>query len=286
MLNSVVLLLIAMVSIQSGASIAKKLFLVLGAAGTSTLRLLLATLILWLLYRPWKKKFTADQLKKLFLYGASLGFMNLLFYYAIIRIPLGIAVALEFTGPLSLAIIASKSKLDYLWAILAGVGIYLLLPIAGASDLDPVGIAFALGAGLFWALYILSGQRAGSELHGGLTTTVGMAFAALVVLPFGAYSSGAALLDWELLPMGIGLAIFSSALPYTLEMVSMKRLSTQTFGVLMSLEPAIAAIVGLIFLKEELLLVQWVAILCIILSSAGSTLTSRRAPAGADHLGV
>ncbi|HXH31368.1 MAG TPA: EamA family transporter [Bacteriovoracaceae bacterium] len=276
MLKSVLLLVVAMVSIQSGATLAKSLFPVLGAAGTSAVRLFFATIILWAIWRPWKYNFTRLQLQRLALYGLSLGLMNLLFYFAIVRIPLGVAVALEFTGPLAVAIAKSKSKFDYFWAVLAGIGIYLLLPVSGTSNLDPIGMALALGAGFFWALYILYGQSAGSDLHGGLATTIGMTFAALIVIPFGIYQAGWSLLDLGLLPLGILVAVFSSALPYSLEMVSMKRLSTQTFGVLMSLEPAIGAMAGLAFLNEELLLVQWLAIFCIIFSSLGSTLTSAR----------
>lgn len=273
MLKALLLLLVAMVSIQVGATLAKNIFPIMGAAGTSAMRLFFATIILWCIFRPWRIKFTSEQLKKLFIYGASLGLMNLTFYYALTRIPLGITVALEFIGPLTVAIFTSKRKADYLWAILAGIGIYLLMPVSGATRLDPIGVGFALTAGFFWGLYIIYGQKAGRDIEGGIAAAMGMLVAALVVIPFGVYSAGTKLFDYSLWPYGIGVAILSSALPYSLEMISLKRLPTRTFGVLMSLEPAIAAFAGLIFLREELTPVQIFAIVCVIISSLGTTLT-------------
>ncbi len=272
MVRSIFLLVIAMASIQFGATMAKGIFPVLGAAGTSAMRLTFATIILWLIFKPWQKRFTPHQIKKLAIYGLSLGIMNLTFYFALERIPLGIAVALEFTGPLAVAIFTSKHKMDYLWAFLAGVGIFLLLPAAGSGSLDIIGIAFALAAGFFWAMYILYGKKAGDDLHGGTVTAIGMTFAALVAIPFGVIATGTKLFDYSLWPYGLAVAVLSSALPYSLEMVSLKNLPTKTFGVLMSLEPAIAAFAGLLFLGEALTLIQWMAILCIIISSFGSSL--------------
>jgi inner membrane transporter RhtA len=198
--------------------------------------------------------------------------MNLTFYFALARIPLGIAVALEFTGPMAVAIFTSKYKMDYLWALLAGFGIYLLLPLSGATNLDFVGVFWALAAGFFWALYIVFGKKAGNDFHGGLATTIGMTFAAMVAIPAGVIAAGPKLLDVSLWPYGFGVALLSSAIPYSLEMLSLKSMPTKTFGVLMSLEPAIAAFAGLLFLGEELSITQWIAILCVILSSLGSTL--------------
>lgn len=275
MFQAVFLLIIAMCSIQSGASLAKNLFPILGAAGTSGLRLFFASMILLIIWRPWNHRFTRMQMKPLAFYGLSLGWMNLLFYYALERIPLGIAVALEFTGPLAVALFNSKKKVDFIWTILAGVGIYLLLPVSGAVGLDPLGVAFALGAGFFWAIYIFYGQKAGQGLHGGLATSMGMAFAAAVVLPFGIYSIGLKIFSPDLILLGLGVAILSSALPYSLEMISLKKLPTKTFGVLMSLEPAVGAFAGLLFLGEALTLLQWFAISCVIISSLGSTLTAK-----------
>lgn len=275
MVKAVIFLIIAMCSIQGGATVAKRIFPLLGPAGTSALRLFFATLILWMVFRPWKAMVTGAQLKKLAVYGACLGFMNLSFYYALERIPLGLAVSLEFTGPLAVAIFTSKKKIDYVWALLAGLGIYLILPaFQGADSLDPVGIALAVTAGVFWAGYILYGKKAGNEVHGGLAATWGMTFAAAVVIPVGLVTSSDKLFSLEILPFGIGVAILSSALPYTLEMISLKRIPTKTFGVLMSLEPAIAAFAGLLFLHEQLTPLQWFAMLLIMLSSLGSSLTA------------
>ena len=276
-MQAIILLLIAMVSIQSGASIAKNLFPVMGAAGTSALRLFFASLILWIIYRPWKSWPSREQYKKLAVYGISLGLMNLLFYFAIERIPLGIAVALEFTGPLAVAIGTSKKKIDFLWAILAGIGIYLLIPVSGSSSgLDILGIVFAVGAGAFWAAYILYGQVAGNSINGGLAATWGMTFAALVVIPFGFIFTGTKLFTPAYLPMGIVVAILSSAIPYTLEMVALRKLPTKTFGILMSLEPAVGAMAGLLILNERLNMLQSSAILMVVIASLGSTLSVKK----------
>ncbi len=275
MLKAVLLLIIAMASIQGGATVAKRIFPLLGPAGTSALRLFFATLILWAIFHPWKQKLSREQLQKLFVYGACLGFMNLSFYFALERIPLGLAVSLEFTGPLAVAIFTSRKKIDYIWAVLAGLGIFLILPeTQGPSALDPVGVILAVVAGIFWAGYILYGKKAGNGIPGGLAATWGMTFAALMVIPAGLYTSSDKIFSLDIVPFGIGVAILSSALPYTLEMLSLKKIPTKTFGVLMSLEPAIAAIAGLLFLNEQLTMFQWFAMLLIMLSSLGSSLTA------------
>lgn len=277
MWKSILLLLIAMASIQSGATLAKNLFPVVGAAGTSALRLFFAAILMWIVWRPWRTKLDRSELKAVAFYGISLGLMNLLFYFALERIPLGIAVALEFTGPLAVAIFSSKRKLDFLWAITAGVGIYLLLPVDTVeSSTDIVGMLFAVGAGFFWALYILFGKKAGGKISGTVAASWGMAFAAIIVIPFGLGSAGKSLFQVDLLPIALCVGIFSSALPYTLEMFALKDIPTQTFGVLMSLEPAIACLAGFIFLSESLSFLQITAIFCIMLSSLGSSLTAKR----------
>jgi inner membrane transporter RhtA len=267
-----------MASIQFGASQAKQLFPVLGTAGTSTLRLLFASLMMLAVFKPWKTKFSREMIKSLILYGVSLGLMNFSFYFALKRIPLGIAVALEFLGPLSIAIFSSKKKIDYLWALLAGVGIFLLLPKETAEhQLDPVGMILAMLAGAFWALYIVFGKKAGNNLKGGIASSMGMLFAALIVLPFGIAIDGDKLFNPDALPMALMVALFGSALPYTLEMFALKKLPQQTFGVLMSLEPALAALMGLLFLQEHLSLLQTLAIGCVVVSSLGSTYSSSEA---------
>jgi len=267
-------LMLAMFSIQSGASLAKMLFPIVGSIGTTTLRLFFATLILGLFWRPWRTSIHRKEIKLLVYYGMSLGFMNFLFYLAIERIPLGIAVAIEFIGPLTLAVMSSKKLLDYLWALLAAIGILLILPIAElSSPIDPVGVLFAFGAAICWALYIIAGQKAGKHLSAGVVTSYGMLIATICVLPFGIISSGPALLNFSLLPLALGVALFSSAIPYSLEMYALKNMPRKEFGILMSLEPAFAAMSGFFFLHESLNIVQWMAIFLIMVSSVGVSLT-------------
>ncbi len=261
-----------MISIQFSASQAKQLFKLIGVAGTSSMRLFFASLMMAVLFRPWEVKFN----RNLLFYGGSLGLMNFSFYYALQRIPLGIGVALEFLGPLSVAIFTSQNKIDYLWAVLAGAGIVLLLPTeAAAASLDPLGIFLAILAGAFWALYIIFGKRAGNQLKGGVAASWGMLVAAAIVIPFGVGIDGSKLLNPAALPLGLLVALLGSAIPYSLEMIALKKMPSRTFGILMSLEPALAALMGLVFLSEQLTLNQWSAIGCVIISSAGSTITSK-----------
>ena len=275
-LFSVGLLLIAMASIQSGASLAKSMFPVVGAQGTTTLRLIFASVIMILLLRPWKAKLTARSLQTVAVYGVALGGMNLLFYMSLQTVPLGIAVALEFTGPLAVAIYASRKAIDFLWIGLAIVGLLLLVPTDAASaSIDLMGAGYALAAGVCWALYILFGQKAGAD-NGVQTAALGVMIAAIFVTPFGVAHAGAALFTPSLIPVALGVAVLSTALPYTLEMIALTRMPARTFGTLMSVEPAIAAMSGLLFLNEYLSVAQWMAISCIILASVGATLTMGR----------
>ncbi|WP_024550712.1 threonine/homoserine exporter RhtA [Siccibacter turicensis] len=272
----VVLLLVAMVSIQSGASLAKSLFPLIGAPGVTALRLALGTLILAVVFKPWRLRFSKAQRVPLLIYGLALGAMNYLFYLSIQTVPLGIAVALEFTGPLAVALFGSRRPVDFIWVVLAVAGLWFLLPLGkDVAHVDLVGAAFALGAGACWALYIITGQRAGAD-HGPATVALGSLIAAVVFVPIGVIQAGDALWHWSVLPLGIGIAILSTALPYSLEMVALTRLPTRTFGTLMSMEPALAAISGMLFLNETLNMVQWLALASIIAASVGSTLTLRR----------
>jgi inner membrane transporter RhtA len=275
--SAIVLLLVAMLSIQSGASVAKQLFPLVGSMGVTVLRTSLAAAMLLGLWRPWPLLKSPHHLKRLALYGSALGFMNLLFYLALERIPLGVAVALEFTGPLAVALFSSRKLLDFVWAILAAIGIVLILPLTEVSaDLDLIGALYALAAGGFWALYIVFGKKAGEGTHGGQTAAVGMLFAALVTFPFGVTDAGMKLLHWQVLPLGVAVAVFSSALPYSLEMVSLKRIPMKTFGILMSLEPVVAALVGAIFLNEILTATQLISVASIVVASLGSALTTQK----------
>ncbi|WP_311750561.1 threonine/homoserine exporter RhtA [Proteus columbae] len=272
----VLLLLLSMLSIQSGASLAKSLFPVIGAPAVTALRLLLGTLILFFIFKPWRLKFTRKSIMPLFLYGLSLGAMNYLFYLALETIPLGIAVALEFTGPLAVAMFSSRRAIDFLWIILVIAGLGLLLPIGdNIHGLDPLGILYALGAGVGWALYIVFGQRAGKG-YGAATVSIGSLVAAFIFVPIGMLQSSPDIMfSWSILPVALAIAILSTAFPYTLEMIALTRLPAKTFGTLMSLEPCMGAFIGIIFLHEHLTLIQWIALAFIVLASIGSTATMK-----------
>ena len=276
LLVPIALLVVAMTSIQSGASLAKNLFPLVGAEGTTALRLVLGAIILSLVMQPWRARLDLRKCHALLAYGLALGGMNLLFYMSLQSIPLGIAVALEFTGPLALALFSSRRLLDFVWVILAIAGLWLLLPTgATQSAIDPLGAGLALGAGVCWSLYIIFGQKAGAQ-HGRHTVALGTWVAALLVLPVGLWHAGGDLFDLDLLPIALGVAVMSSALPYSLEMIALTRMPARTFSVLMSLEPAIAALCGLIFLGEKLLWGQWLAVAAIIIASTGGLVDVHR----------
>ena len=272
------MLLIAMTSVQTGASLAKSLFPAVGAQGTTTLRLVFASILMLLILRPWRATFTAKSLRAVLIYGVALGGMNLLFYMAIRTIPLGIGVALEFTGPLAVALLHSRKITDFLWIVLAVTGLALLIPMGRADSLDQIGALYALGAGVCWAAYIMFGQKAGND-HGVQGAALGVLIAAIFIAPIGIAHAGSALLDPALIPVALGVAILSTALPYTLEMFALTRMPVRTFGTLMSMEPAVGALTGLLFLHESLSVTQWLAIGAIIVASAGATLTTRDEPA-------
>ena len=266
-----------MFGFQAGAAMAKTLIPVVGAVGAVSLRLALATAMLLPVARPWRLRMSLPEARTIVIYGAALGCMNLLFYLSLQRIPLGIAVALEFTGPLAVAVFAAIRPLDFLWVALAILGVLMVLPLGGGVQaLPPLGLACALGAGACWALYIIYGRRAG--LQGGVqTTALGMLVASILVVPIGVAQVGGALFSLAILPVALGVAFLSSAMPYPLEMWAMTRLPPRTFGVLMSLDPALAAVSGLALLGEHLGIIQWLAIGCIVLASAGSAVTHKPA---------
>lgn len=274
----VAVILIAMMSIQSGASLAKSLFPLVGAPGVTALRIALGTLILVVVFKPWRLRFKKEQRLPLLFYGLALGGMNYMFYLSIQTIPLGIAVALEFTGPLAVALFSSRRPVDFIWVVLAVLGLWFLLPLGqSVSQIDLTGAALALGAGACWAVYILTGQRAGEE-HGPATVALGSLIAAVIFVPIGMAQATDSIWQWSILPVGLAVAILSTALPYSLEMIALTRLPTRIFGTLMSTEPALAAISGMIFLGETLTLVQTLALCSIIAASMGSTLTMRPEP--------
>lgn len=274
----VAVILIAMLSIQSGASLAKSLFPLVGAPGVTALRIVLGTAILVVIFKPWRLRFKKEQRLPLLFYGLSLGAMNYLFYLSIQTIPLGIAVALEFTGPLAVALFSSRRPVDFIWVVLAVLGLWFLLPLGqSVSEIDLTGAALALGAGACWAVYILTGQRAGEE-HGPATVALGSLIAAIVFVPIGMAQATESIWQWSVMPIGLAVAVLSTALPYSLEMIALTRLPTRIFGTLMSMEPALAAISGMVFLGETLTLTQTLALCSIIAASMGSTLTMRPEP--------
>lgn len=278
----VLLIALGMVVTQTGASFAKMLFPLVGAAGATTLRLTIGALVLIAVFRPWRYRLTRTQWRAVLLYGAVMGTMNLTFYAALEHIPLGIAVALEFTGPLAVALFGARRPLDFVWIALALSGFALLLPWGGfAGDISPIGVALALCAGACWAGYIIFGQRAGTG-GGPHIAALGVATAALIALPFGVATAGAALIDPAILPLGIAVALLSSAIPYALDMVALPLIPARLFGILMSGQPAMAALSGLVILGETLTLLQILGMAAIILASIGATATIAK-PAAVAH---
>jgi len=271
----IAVLIVAIVCFQAGAALAKGLFPAVGASGAAALRLALAAIMLLAVWRPWRMRLSPREVRVIVIYGLALGWMNFFFYLSLRSIPLGIAVALEFTGPLGLAMASSRRAIDFLWILMAVLGLLALLPLGlGSKALDVQGVGCALAAGLCWALYIYFGRKAGAA-HGGQTTALGMVIGAVVIVPFGAAQAGWQLFSPAILPTALAVAVLSSALPYSLEMLAMPRLPTRTVGVLMSLDPAFGALSGLCFLGEHLSWIQWAAIASIMAASAGSAATSR-----------
>mgnify|MGYP006192179439 FL=1 len=266
-----------------GTSWAKQaLFPVVGAQGTTAVRVGLSALLMLMLWRPWRWRLSRADAQAVVLYGAALGAMNLMFYLSLQTLPFGLAVAIEFAGPLAVAIWSSRRAVDFVWVLLAIAGLGLLLPLGlNGSMLDPVGVAYALGAAVFWALYIVFGKRAG-HLHAGHTVSLGLLVAALVVVPVGVVHAGAALLSPTVLLIGLAVAAVSSAIPISLEMMALKRLPKEAFGIMISMEPAVAAVLALLLLGEHLSAIQWLAIGCIVAASMGSAMTAGR-PSGADR---
>lgn len=276
--SAVLAVLVAIISVQAGASFSKSLFPMIGAEGTTALRQLFATVALVAIFRPWQQWPEARHGPAILAYGLSLGVMNLAFYLAIVKIPLGIAVAIEFGGPLTVAALASRRALDFLWIGCAGLGLVLLLPHFNRNAaLDLVGCGWALLAGICWGLYILLSRHLAGHLPAGKTVALGMLVSIGLTLPIGLMHSGGLLWSWPVILAGIGVAILSSAIPYALEMRALRELPTRTFGLMMSLEPAVGALMGWVWLGERLVGTQWVAVGLVMLASLGSSLTSRQA---------
>lgn len=267
------LVLVGVASVQIGSAVATTLFDELGPAGTVFLRTLFAAAVLLAVWRPAAASLRGTALRDVALFGLVLAGMNFSFYEALDRLPLGIAVTFEFTGPLAVAIAASRRAVDVAWVALAAAGIVLLAPGIG-DGLDALGVIFALLAGAFWGAYILLSARVGRGPTGtgGLAVAMGIA-AVLMVVP-GVLGGGEALLEPDLLAVGLAVAMLSSAIPYTLELEALRRLAAGTFGILLSLEPAVAALVGLVLLDQDLLTREVVAIGLVVVASAGALSTA------------
>lgn len=265
-------LLCSQLSLNVGAAFAKNLFPKVGVEGVTAYRVGISALIMLAMFRPWRTPLTWKQTVNVATYGSVIGLMNLLIYRAFERIPMGIAVAIEVAGPLTVAVLASHRPRDVVAVCLAIAGLYFLLPIHGeVNQLDPVGVAYAAGAAVCWAMYIIYGKRV-SAMSGGQSVAWGMLAASLFIVPIGASYTGMALLTPSFLLLGTVIAVMSSAVPYTLEMVSMRTLSSRTFSMFSSAAPALSALAGMVVLGEHLTLIQWLAISAIVMASALTSL--------------
>jgi inner membrane transporter RhtA len=267
------LVLAAVASVQSGAAVATRLFPDVGPGGTVLLRLVLSAALLVGVVRPSLRDRSRRDLVTGVAYGAALGAMNATFYEALSRIPLGIAVTIEFVGPLAVAVVGSRRRRDLLWVAVAAAGVVLL---GGSGHLDGLGVLLALVAGGCWAAYILLAQRVGRVYPGASGLTVALVVAAVAVLPFGLATAGTRLWDAGVIGRGAAVAVLSSALPYSLELFALRRMRASVFGVLMSLEPAVAALSGLVFLGQHLHWHEWVAIGCVVVASVAATRSADR----------
>jgi inner membrane transporter RhtA len=272
---AVALVLGAVFSVQAGGALATTLFDEIGPVGAVFLRSLVGAAVLVAIWRPALAGTGPESLRLAFLFGLSLAGMNLCFYLALDRLPLGIAVTFEFTGPLAVALIGSRRALDLLWAALAAAGILLLSGGIGGRDLDPAGVAFALAAGAFWAAYILLAARVGRAFPGGVGLAIAMSVSALALLVPGVAAGGGDMLALGVLATGAGVGLLSSVIPYSLELEALRRLPESVFGVLMSLEPGVAALIGLVALGQDLAAVEVLAIGCVVVASAGALRTAR-----------
>lgn len=274
----VIIILISMATVQGSSSLAKYLFPILGPSGMAAWRLVFSSIMLVIIFKPWKKPVSKQAWKYIILYGLVLGFMNLSYYSAIKRIPIGIAVAIELTGPIVVAMFAARKIIDFIWLAIAIVGLGLLLPIHQASaDLDLVGVLLALCAGSCWGMYIIFGRKAG-QLHGPSSVALGSIIVSFIIFPIGIWQSGETMFSIEVLPLALIVALLASAIPYALDMIAMPKVPALTFSTLMSLSPVLGALSGLLFLNETLSGYQWLSILLIIISSIGTVLSISHKP--------
>lgn len=271
---------------QAGASVAKLVFPAVGAPGMCLLRLGFASLMMLAFWRPWRTPLRPGSLRRIVAYGITLGAMNLSYYAALSRIPVAVAVSLEFTGPLGLALLHSKHRWDVAWVVIASCGVYMLLPLGARADgTDLAGALLALLAGVFWALYIVFGQKVGADARGP-ALAYGSVIATIVVAPIGLAFSSPAMLEPRILLLGLTVAMLSSAIPYSMEMISMVRMPAKVFGILMSVEPAIGAVTGFALLGEHLSIRQLVAIALVIAASGGAVASSAGSKSPAQDPGT
>lgn len=268
-------------SLQFGASLATQLFGPLGATGVTTLRLGLAAVMLALVTRPRVRTWTRSQWTAVAAFGLALAGMNGMFYEAIARIPLGPAVAIEFLGPLGLAAILSRKLKDFAWIVLALVGVMILGFDDAGGSLDLVGVAFVLGAGFFWALYILASERVGGAVDGAGGLAMALVVGTVALVPFGAQGAWTGLTDVHYLALAIGTAFLASVVPYALELSALRRLPKAVFGVLLALEPVIAALAGWLLLDQGFGATRALAVLLVVIAGAGSAITASRRDATA-----
>ena len=275
---AVLYMILSMVSYQISASFAKQLFTVLGPLSVTILRLSFAAIIVCLMFRSWQivKRLPYLRWRELLCYSASLCIMNVLFYMSLGKLPQGIAVGLEFIGPLGLALLSIQRRSDYIWVLLAIAGIALMVPWGqtASADFSMVGAACALGAGLCWAFYIYFGQKVVHQNIGMHALTIAITLSALTLLPIGLYRDAPALLHTEYWGKALAIAVLATAIPYALDLKALKQLNKLSYGTLSSLSPALAALTGLVLLGEKIALLQWVALFCVMIASIGVTLKS------------
>jgi inner membrane transporter RhtA len=278
----VLLVLAAATSVQGGASVAKSLFPSFGPPGVVFLRLLFGSVALWAIARPELRGRPWRELRLLVALGVVLVSMNVTFYGSIDRVPLGIAVTVEFLGPLGVAVLGSRRRVDFVWVALAAAGVALLAEGGGDTSVHAAGLLLAALAGLFWALYILLSVPIGRLFPGASGLAPAMVLGAVLIAPWGIASAGGHLRDPQLLGAAVGVGLLSSALPWSLELEALRRLPTHVFGVVLSLEPAVAALAGFVFLHEHLRVGAWIAIGLVVLASAGAAREARRPPTPPD----
>ncbi|AXY58000.1 EamA family transporter [Acinetobacter chinensis] len=281
-ITAVFYMVMSMIAYQISASFAKQLFEVLDPLTVVTLRLCFASILIFLMFRSWKiiKRLPYLKWKDLLFYSGSVCLMNVLFYASLGKLPQGIAVGLEFLGPLTLAFLSIKQKSDYIWVFLAVMGIALMIPWqdATAHNFSWLGAAFAIGAGVCWAFYIYFGQKVVRQNIGMHALTIAIVLSAMVMLPVSAVHNPEALLQTQYWKQALMIALLATAIPYALDLMALKQLSKLSYGTLSSLSPAIGAVTGMILLKEHITFYQCIALVCIMAASIGVTFRAKPEP--------